>query len=82
MVGPTHGCLWTDYDLDGDVDLFVGGQDKVQFRNDQDGVFTWIPPQDGGIPRSEKKGGAAVLAMRTAKRWLKLGLSLCDNASL
>jgi hypothetical protein len=42
-------CMWSDYDDDGDVDLFVA-QEKAQFRNNGDGTFTWISPEDGGIP--------------------------------
>ncbi|RKX32438.1 MAG: hypothetical protein DRP71_11995 [Verrucomicrobia bacterium] len=49
MSDRSGGCLWSDYDDDGDVDLFVA-QERAQFRNNGDGTFTWIPPEDGGIP--------------------------------
>lgn len=50
LTGRSHGCLFSDYDNDGDADLFVGGQEKVLFRNDK-GNFKYVPPEDGGIPQ-------------------------------
>ena len=52
LTGASHGILWTDYDNDGDVDLFVGGQEQLQFRNEDEGTFTWVSPAMGGMPRS------------------------------
>jgi len=52
LSGSSHGCLWSDFDNDGDVDLFTGGQAHIQYRNDGDGVFTWISPKTGGIPKN------------------------------
>ncbi len=52
-VTPTtsFGAGWSDFDLDGDVDLFVtnGGPNKL-YRNDGDGDFTDI---NAGAPTSE-----------------------------
>ncbi|MEX0322260.1 MAG: FG-GAP-like repeat-containing protein [Puniceicoccaceae bacterium] len=50
LKGMSHGCVFSDYDNDGDVDLFVGGQEKVLFRN-ENGEMTHVPPEEGGIPR-------------------------------
>jgi hypothetical protein len=44
------GPLWTDYDRDGDLDLFIGGRGNPQYRNDGAGMFTLVPPAEGGIP--------------------------------
>ena len=51
-----EGCVWADFDNDGDLDLFVSvglGANDVLYRNDGGGVFTRltnIPPvQSGGI---------------------------------
>jgi hypothetical protein len=54
IVDCSVGVLWTDYDDDGDVDLFVAGHQKIQFRNDGNGTFTWIAPEKGGIPPLEE----------------------------
>ena len=43
--GNSHGCAWSDYDGDGDVDLFVvggNGQNDQQFLNNGDGSFTRV----------------------------------------
>jgi hypothetical protein len=43
--GSSHGCMWSDYDGDGDVDLFVAcghGEDEQQFLNNGDGSFTRV----------------------------------------
>ena len=43
--GSSHGCTWSDYDGDGDVDLFVAcghGEDEQQFLNNGDGSFTRV----------------------------------------
>jgi hypothetical protein len=43
--GNSHGCAWSDYDGDGDVDLFVvggNGQNEQQFLNNGDGSFTRV----------------------------------------
>ena len=40
--GNSHGCAWSDYDGDGDVDLLViggNGQNDQQFLNNGDGSF-------------------------------------------
>ncbi|MBK1877374.1 protein kinase domain-containing protein [Pelagicoccus mobilis] len=49
LKGRSHGALWSDYDMDGDLDLFVSGQDMLQFRNEGSGGFTWVSPENGGI---------------------------------
>ena len=53
-----EGCVWADFDNDGDLDLFVSvglGANDVLYRNDGGGVFTRltnIPPvQSGGNSR-------------------------------
>ena len=43
--------MFTDYDNDGDVDLFVTGQDPVQFRNEGNGEFSESRQSEGGIPQ-------------------------------
>lgn len=43
--GNSHGCVWTDYDSDGYLDLLVtggNGQNEQQFQNNGDGTFTRI----------------------------------------
>lgn len=39
----TGGASWVDFDLDGDVDLFVPGATNTLYRNDGDWVFTPMP---------------------------------------
>ncbi|HEY6228641.1 MAG TPA: VCBS repeat-containing protein, partial [Verrucomicrobiae bacterium] len=53
-----EGCIWADFDNDGDPDLFIsvglGGNDLL-YRNDGNGVFTKLtnipPTQSGGNSR-------------------------------
>jgi hypothetical protein len=44
LEGKTLGALWTDYDQDGDVDLFVANDSVRNFlyRNNGDGTFTEV----------------------------------------
>ena len=53
-----EGCVWADFDNDGDLDLFVSvglGANDVLYRNDGSGVFTRLtntpPVQSGGNSR-------------------------------
>ena len=60
--GSSGPATWTDYDDDGDVDLLVGGQGRIQFRNDGEGVFTWITHANGGVqslPDDHRDSGLA-----------------------
>ncbi len=50
QIAMSHGSLWSDFDNDGDLDLLVGRQSKTLFRNDENGIFTWLSPDEGGIP--------------------------------
>jgi hypothetical protein len=49
LEGKTLGALWTDYDQDGDVDLFVANDSVRNFlyRNDADGTFTEVTLESG-----------------------------------
>lgn len=60
-----YGSIWTDYDLDGDVDLFIskcrqgvndpndGRRLNLLFRNDGDGNFTEVAPESGLQPKTQ-----------------------------
>jgi enediyne biosynthesis protein E4 len=49
LEGKTLGALWTDYDQDGDVDLFVANDSVRNFlyRNNSDGTFTEVTLASG-----------------------------------
>ena len=49
LEGKTLGALWTDYDLDGDVDLFVANDSVRNFlyRNNANGTFTEVTLESG-----------------------------------
>ena len=46
---PTQTGAWSDYDNDGDLDLYVGNEDAPSqlFRNEADGTFEDVAPQAG-----------------------------------
>lgn len=60
-----YGSIWTDYDLDGDIDLFIskcrqgvddpddGRRLNLLFRNDGGGNFTEVAPQSGLQPKTQ-----------------------------
>ncbi len=58
------GCVWIDYDVDGDVDLFVanglwvGNQTNALYRNDGNGIFTRMTAATAGDIVTEPGGWA------------------------
>ena len=52
---PTQTASWSDYDLDGDLDLFIGNelQPNQLFRNNGDGTFTDVAQQAGLLSPGE-----------------------------
>ncbi|EDY82817.1 Protein tyrosine kinase family [Verrucomicrobiia bacterium DG1235] len=54
VPGHSHGSLWSDYDKDGDPDLFVSGQPYLLYRNDGDGTFVGVDQEAGGIPSAKE----------------------------
>ncbi len=60
---PTQTAAWADYDLDGDLDLYVGNEDpdgssypSQLFRNEGDGTFTDVSLAAGVTNRRYAKG--------------------------
>ena len=60
---PTQTAAWSDYDLDGDLDLYVGNEQigglkapNQLFRNNGDGTFTDVAPQAGVLNQRFTKG--------------------------
>jgi hypothetical protein len=65
---PTQGASWGDFDLDGDLDLYVANESPAQertrypshlYRNNGDGTFTDIA-QEAGVANNDYGKGAAV----------------------
>ncbi|MCZ6697351.1 MAG: CRTAC1 family protein [Planctomycetota bacterium] len=68
---PTQVAVWADFDNDGDLDVYIGAESRVQFRtrpasylgqlyrNNGDGTFTDIAPQAGVTNDRYCKGAAA-----------------------
>ena len=50
IAGGSHGCLWSDINGDGNLDLLVGGQDPLVYLNDGIGNFTGWSEEQNGIP--------------------------------
>ena len=57
----TQAAVWTDYDNDGWLDLFVGNESGAAqlFRNKGDGTFEDVAPKAGADRRGFNKGVAA-----------------------
>jgi hypothetical protein len=62
---PTDTCIWADYDLDGDLDLFVGNEDDLRneapcqlFQNQGAGTFVDVAAAAGVENRRFTKGAA------------------------
>ena len=62
---PTQTASWADYDLDGDLDLYIGNEHQASspapgqlFRNDGNGTFTDVAPAAGVENRRYAKGVA------------------------
>jgi len=74
------GVAWGDYDLDGDLDLFVGGwrpegqpvsEGSRLFRNDGDGTFTDVTVS-AGVFDAQLRGFGAIFADMDGDRYPEL----------
>ncbi|MEM7453725.1 MAG: CRTAC1 family protein [Planctomycetota bacterium] len=76
---PTQAASWGDYDLDGDLDLFIGNETWIQnapgqlFRNNGDETFTDVAQQSGiSVTRVSK---AVIWGDYNNDRWPDLFIS-------
>ncbi len=60
---PTQTASWADYDLDGDLDLFIGNelQPNQLFRNNGDGTFVDVAEEAGLLGHAEPRLSKGVI---------------------